>query len=109
MRAFYPAVYWRTANSLRELAPREVFLAFGRYRRSGGLLPLLFTLTPADQGGLFSAALSGDSGLPGISRSFLRHGVRWCSDFPFQSAVVRSETITRKRIFVIVFGRRFLC
>lgn len=94
---------------LRELAPREVYLAFVRYRRSGGLLPLLFTLTPACRSGLFSVALSGDTGLPDISRSFLRHGVRWCSDFPFRLLPCGSGRNDYPKAHQIVFSVGGLC
>ena len=75
---------WTTLSPSRTfplfgLAPDGVYPAFG-IRRSGALLPHLFTLTIHD-GGFFSVALSVGSHLPGVTW----HPVLWSPDFPLST------------------------
>ncbi len=66
------------------VAPDGVCLSHTRYRVRGGLLPRRFTLAVdlscehANDGGLFSVALSSAFPSPGVTR----HRALWSSDFP---------------------------
>ena len=71
---------------------------------NGGLLLPLFTLTPKQVwGGIFSVALSGDSGFPETSSAFTEHGTLCCPDFPPsrfpETAIRRSVALAKLRVF----------
>jgi hypothetical protein len=67
------------------------FPCLRRCRRSGGLLPRLFTLTLGPRGtsgGIFSVALSVGSRLPAVSRL----AALWSPDFPLRSAAAAARS-----------------
>ena len=85
-QALHPAVWRQAAHCLHKLAPCEVYPASPVARRSGELLPRLFTLIPNARDGLFSVALSIRPEHSGTDLPVRKHSACWCSDFPLTYA-----------------------